>query len=124
MLARDNACRPLGFHSPCQHLHHIAEGQVRIAYAGIRTATAAGYKQIGMGRLGSADKLTHEASFAPTRTTRNENHLSVPGQSFVQEPVQLRQLTLAFDKGALFAFGGFRFVVQKCMGGELAVSSQ
>ena len=101
MVARDRARSPAGFHVPGQHIHHLTEGQVGIADAGIGIASAYRHQQMAMGRHRPPGELAHQGRLAPAWATGDKDHLTLTGQRCVEVPIQPCQLALSGDKDGL-----------------------
>jgi hypothetical protein len=94
--------RPPGFDVARQQAQDLAEGQVRVADAGVGVAVPAGHDQVGVGRLGAPGEFPDQGRLALTSVAGDENHLTLSGQRLVKEPLQLRQFALPGHKDGPF----------------------
>jgi hypothetical protein len=99
VLGAEVPARPSDLHVTREHLHDLAERQVRIAMASVRVARPAGNHKFAMPRHGSPGELMDQHGLASARLAADKGDTALTGQCQGQERVQSRQLCLPPHKG-------------------------
>ena len=110
VISGNGSCRPAGFHVTGQQFQNLAEGQVRVADAGVGVAVPAGDNQVSMGILGALGEFLNKGGFAAAGFAGDEYHPPLVGKSQVEKALQFSQFTLTGDKDGLFNLLRFSFI--------------
>jgi hypothetical protein len=105
VLAGDGTGHPPRLNVARQHAHHIPEGQIRVADAGMGAAVPVGHHQLGINRLSPAGELGQQRRLSPPRLPGDEYDPAPTRQRSRQVLVQLPQLALAGHEDRTFGDG-------------------
>jgi hypothetical protein len=79
VISGNGSCCPAGFHVAGQQFQNLAEGQVRVADAGVSVAVPAGDNQVSMGILGALGEFVNKGCFAAASFAGDEYHPTLVG---------------------------------------------
>ncbi len=85
VLLGDDSLGQAGFDFAGEEAQHLAERQVRIAYAGLGVAVAEGDEQVGVEVLGTAGEFGDQGRLAGAGLAGDEDHLALASEGAGQK---------------------------------------